>query len=115
MRAEVKGIVANDIPGWPEWRSLTPEDELQWFTVSVGPTGRPSADLFQVVVATPQGNKGRRDRGPFVGLVIETFETSAVEQVIRDYVANAEGLTWEAIVESLQEIMRWEYRGLHSI
>ena len=111
MRAEAKSIEANDIPEWPGWRSPTPDDELRWFTVSVGVQEASGADLFQVAVATPRGIQGRRDRGPFVGLVVDSFEPSAVEQAIRDYVASIEGPAWELIVRRLQAKMLWEYQG----
>ena len=109
MRPEVHGIEANDIPGWPRWQSPTPQDELQWFTVSVGCEGSEGADDFQVAVATPLGVNSRRDRDPFVGLVVVRFEPPAVERAIREYVAGSEAATWEGVVERLRTRMSWEY------
>jgi hypothetical protein len=111
MQAEVRSIEANDIPGWPEWHSPTPDTDLRWFTTAVGLAGRPGNDLFQVAVATPKGIQERQDRRTFVGLVVERFEASAVEETIRRYVADVVAPTWEAIVEQLQSKMRWAYQG----
>ena len=112
MRAELRGIEASDIPTWPEWTSPDPAEELQWFTLTIGPPGDPGSNYFQVAVATPAGIKKRRDKKrPFVGLVVDRFDPPAVEQTIRDFVASAEGLTWDAIVKHLRRKLLWEYEG----
>ncbi len=109
MRAEVKAIHANDIATWPVWEAVHPSNELQWFTVQIGPVGTSSADLFQVVVATPQGLKERRRDTPFVGIVVSTFVPAVIEQAICDTVAKVEADAWQDIVAQLQLTMRWEY------
>jgi hypothetical protein len=112
MQADVRRIEANDIPDWP---NLSPADvtcELRWFTVTIGSTGDPGADLFQVAVATPLGVKQRRTKDKFVGLVIDRFEPLLVERAIREFVASTQALKWEGIVDLLRTKMRWEYEGL---
>jgi hypothetical protein len=52
MRAEVRQVSANDIPCWPDWVPADAVDELQWFSVAIGPAGSTGADLFQVALAT---------------------------------------------------------------
>jgi Immunity protein 8 len=111
MRAEVRWIEANDLPGWPDWSASGPADEVQWFTVGVGPVGGPGADLFQVAVATPLGLRERRTKGKFAGLVVDRFEPRLVEQAIREFVAGSDALTWDGVVDLLRARMRWEYEG----
>jgi Immunity protein 8 len=111
MRAEVRDIEANDLPGWPTCQATDPGEGLAWFTVSVGAVGTPGSDLFQVAVGTPGGVAGRRDRDSFVGLVVDRFDPQAIERAIRDFVGSAEGPTWEAIAVRLGRVMRWEYAG----
>ncbi len=111
MQAEVRRIEANDIRDWPDWSPAGPSDELQRFTVSIGPLGDPGADLFQVAVATPLGLRQRRVKGKFVGLVVDRFEPQLVEQAIREFVASSKALTWQGIVDMLRVRMHWEYEG----
>lgn len=115
MQADVRTIEADDIAEWPEWLPVDAACEYRWFTVTIGPSGDPGADLFQVAVATPLGLKDRRTKGKFVGLVVDRFEPSIVESAIRDFVAQSQALTWQGIVELLRVKMRWEYEGLRGI
>jgi hypothetical protein len=109
MRAEVRGIEANDLRQWPRWSASKPSEENQWFTVSIGLPGTIGTDLFQVAVATPAGLRERQDKGRFVGLVIDRFEPHLVQEAIRAFVSASEALTWEGVVERLRLRMRWEY------
>jgi|SRR5215212_1574834 len=111
MRAEVHAIEANDISAWPEWRPSSPADELQWFTVSLGPVGHHGSDLFQIVVATPAGLRERKKKEKFVGLIVDRFEPSLVEQAIQNFVADCEANTWEETVNNLRSRMHWEYEN----
>ena len=108
MRGGVRGIEANSSS---LQRPPGPDAELAWFTVSIGPVGEPSTDLFQVAVATPQGISGRRDRRRFVGLVVDRFESAEIERVIREFVASIEGLCEQEVAERLGRVMHWESAG----
>jgi len=113
MEADLRAIEANDITDWPNWSASDPLNELQWFTLTIGPPGDPGSDLFQVAVATPIGVRDRRDRSKFVGLVVDRFEPEIVEAAIRDFVASCNALTWSGIVDLLRKQTRWEYDGLY--
>jgi Immunity protein 8 len=106
MRAEVRGIEANEWPDWPARPSGALGEEFAWFTVSVGAVGSPGADLFRVAVATPAGVSRRRNKRPFVGLVVQRLDPAAIDRLIRDFVAYAEGPTWEIIAEQLGRATR---------
>src|SRR5262249_31346000 len=97
MRAEVRSIEANDIPAWPNWQPSGTPEEHQWFTVSVGPVGDPGADYFQVAVATARWLWAHSRPGRFVGLVVDRFDPSLVEQAIREFVVKVEAPTWQDI------------------
>jgi Immunity protein 8 len=93
MEADLRAIEANDIPDWPNWSAVDASNELQWFTLTIGLPGDAGSDLFQVVVATPIGIRQRREKGKFVGLVVDRFEPTVVETAIRDFVASCKALT----------------------
>jgi hypothetical protein len=111
IRAEVKSIEARDAPLAATLGPTGAGDEYRWFTATVGTTESRAGDLFQVCVATARGIKARRTRGKFVGLVVPTFDAATVEKAIREYVASAEGASWEALAAELGKLMWWEYDG----
>ena len=111
MRPELRGIEANDIPGWPDWSPSEPLDELQWFTVAIGLPGRAGVDNFQVAVATPAALRLLSGESKFVGLMVERFQPELVERTIREFVESCEPSTWEAIVDILRTRMNWEFEG----
>jgi hypothetical protein len=114
MEADLRAIEANDIPDWPNWSAADASNALQWFTLTIGPPGDVGADLFQVVVATPTAIRQRREKGRFVGLVVDRFEPKLVETAIREFVASCKALTWSGVLDLLRTRMQWEYEGLHS-
>lgn len=111
MRAELRGIQANDIADWRDWSPSEPGDEFQWFTVAIGSPGGVGADNFQVAVASPTALRMRSREGKFVGLVVERFQPALVERAIREFVKSCEASTWESIVDLLRTRMGWEFEG----
>jgi len=112
MRAEVRGIEANDVPDWPVWMPGEASRDCRWFRVAVGPVGEAGADLFQVEVGTPLGINERRAPGLFIGLVVERFDPRIVERAIRAFVEGRHAATWQGVVDLLRTHMSWEYEGL---
>ncbi len=112
MEGELRAIEANDIPNWPNWSPADASNELQWFTLTIGPPGDVGADLFQVAVATRMGVRQRRKKGKFIGLVVDRFEPKLVEAAIGDFVASCKAPTWAGVVDLLRMRMRWEYEGM---
>jgi hypothetical protein len=111
MQAEVKSIIANDIPEWPNWRPSDETDEFQWLTITIGPIGTVGADLFQIAIASYRGLNARQHKSKFVGLMVNEFDPQVIEQTIQNFVASIEAPTWEAIVEQLRSRMRWEFEN----
>lgn len=118
IRPEIRWIQSNDHHEWPEWQPSTEEEELQWFTVAIGEVGVEGADNFQVAVATPRAitRTASKRRGRYVGLVIDSFDATTAEAAIHNFVASLDpGISWRDVVEQLETVMRWEFRGMSRI
>lgn len=113
MRAWIKSIMANDILEWPHWEATCDEEELQWFSVEIGPIDEEGTNLFQVAVATPQGLQARTEKTPFRGLVVQEFTAQCVTDAITDYVKALEAQSWQQLTVQLRTVFLWEYEGHH--
>ncbi|MEZ6116800.1 MAG: Imm8 family immunity protein [Pirellulaceae bacterium] len=115
MQAEIHQLESNDHVEWNDfvqYQSPDPYDDYGWFHVTIGATGVPGGNDFQVCVATPRA-VGRIKRDGFVpGILVDQFDAATVEKVIRDRVESVRGHSWDEVVNQLRDFMRWEYEGM---
>jgi hypothetical protein len=109
-RAELRRIVSNDVGNWREWTPVDPENVMHWFSLDIGLEGDEGTAIFQTAVATRRALKDRRDkRKPFKGFVLDPYDPTKIEPMLREYVSGVTGLHWDAIAEKLQARMLYEY------
>ena len=110
MRAKLKEISSNDTGDWDPRGSADQSNAIHWFTLRIGPAGEKTADDFQVALATHRAVDQRVDKHrPFKGLILDPFVKAKVEPLIRSWVDQIQGDSWEAIVQQLRQVMIWEY------
>ncbi|MBV9123127.1 MAG: hypothetical protein JO112_07210 [Planctomycetes bacterium] len=112
MKAEIKSISCSGRPDFKAWQPDRSEDVYLGLELSVGLAGGEGADLFQLVVATPQAIQGRPERRRCKLLVIEAYSWQKVETTLRQWVGECERATWMEIVDCLQHRFDWEYEGM---
>lgn len=82
--------------------------------LEIGEEGKEGADLFQVVIATPEGlrRRGAARNGVIekrATLVISELSWKTVHRAVADIVAACTAPTWNESVLKLQRYFRWEY------
>lgn len=84
--------------------------------VEIGQTTDDRADVFQVVIATPEGLRAASPGGEVLSdratIVLSEFSWEAVWRRIKEILSECEGQTWNESVLKLQRYLRWEYEDL---
>jgi hypothetical protein len=110
-RLEIKSLMSSDV----DIATWQPESlEEVWFAIEmeIGLTGDDKADLFQTVVATPEGlRKHARDeliskRGT---LVLSSYSPQILRKVLEEILSECSAENWNESVLKLQRYFFWEY------
>jgi hypothetical protein len=112
MRAEIKGIFCSDRRDFETWQPDRLQDIYLGLELSIGLTGGEAADLFQVVVATPQAVRGKPERRRARLLIVEQYNWPKIRATLQQWVRECEGQTWDEIVTCLRQRFDWEYEGM---
>lgn len=113
-KLEVRDWSSADIDSLWTWSPDRRSDVYVHVELEIGNRGREGADLFQVVVATPEGLRARaagqegviEDRAI---IVVSDFSWPDLERRLTQIVASCNGFSWSDAVQKLQRYFRWEY------
>jgi len=112
MRAELKGISSPDVELGTYW----PEDETCFgFLIEalIGPEGEKGADLFQIMVCTPDWIKANySDRKAVWGrhmLIVLDYDLLEIKSTISRYVESCTADDWYGLALKLSRIGGWEF------
>ena len=108
----MKGVTCADVDDLRVWVPPSPDDVCVALELSIGPGDSATADLFQVVVATPRALAGRPDRRKGKLLVVPVWDWPEVEAALKKRIDEARGRSWEEVVDRLRTHFEWEYRGM---
>jgi hypothetical protein len=112
MRAKLKGISSPDV----ELSSYWPENEACFgFLVEaqIGPENEDGADLFQIMVCTPDWIKENcSDRKAIWGrhmLIVFVYDLNEIESTIKRYVESCVADDWHGLAMKFGRIGGWEF------
>lgn len=112
MRARLKGISSADV----ELRTYWPEDEACFgflVELQIGPENEQGADLFQIMVCTPDWIKAKySDRKALWGrhmLIVFDYDLTEIESTISRYVESCTADDWHGLTLKLSRIGGWEF------
>jgi len=111
MQLEVKDFYSPDIEDIWLWEPGENEQVCFLLELSIGDAFSDASDIFQVVVATPEGLKKRSgfvlaDRAT---MVIREFDWDRLMQFINTVLSNCAEESWSKAVVKLQKYFEWEY------
>lgn len=80
--------------------------------VEIGEDGAEGKDLFDLIVATPEGLRRRASKlgiAERATLVVSEYSWAEVKSLVEEIVRRCESPTWAESVLKLQRYFRWEY------
>ncbi|HBQ20134.1 MAG: Imm8 family immunity protein [Sandaracinaceae bacterium] len=96
------------------WEPESDADVCFLLQIEIGPAGEEGADVFDCMVATPEGlRKLERPGQPVIAtralLVFSSFSWTELFRVLDRLIASCEGHSWVETCDRLQRYFRWEY------
>ena len=84
MKAEIKGYFCSDREDFETWRPSRNEEFYLGLELSIGEVGKEGADLFQVVIATPEAVQGGPERRRSKMLIVQKYSWEEVRTILED-------------------------------
>jgi Immunity protein 8 len=114
--AEIKTFTSPDVAHL-SMRQRTPQkagDVYYLIEMAIGPVGEKAADIFAVMIATPEALLARKRSRPLVIsdralVVVKSFRWKEIEKKLRSIVELCSGSSWNESVLRLQRYFLWEY------
>jgi len=111
---EIKDLFSSAIENIWEWTPPDPYDVYFDLSLNIGLKGEEAADIFQIVVSTPQGMQGKARPGSNIiddrsTLIVERYDREEVRRHLEEVVAKCDSdsqIEWQW---KLQRYFRWEY------
>jgi hypothetical protein len=110
IELEIKSWSSPDV----DFESWMPEDTNVYFLleIEIGVRGGSPRDIFQLIVATPEGLRARA-RGPVISergaLILSEYSGAIVRRSIQSIVERCASETWVESVTKLERYFEWEY------
>jgi adenylate cyclase len=115
MKAKLINLDANSIYSVEQIRSKSPGCFGFWVNASIGVDGSGGADDFQIFVCTQSWLKKEQSILPGKYLLIEDgLRLNAIVEELNKYLDNCDGDSWEAVVDKISAIGKWEFEGYDS-
>ena len=95
-----------------EWTPRAGAPVFFLLELEIGLVGDARADLFQVIVATPEGLRDHATRGVIVdraALVFSDFSWPLLDFTVGQIMQKCRGEDWRECLVKLQRYFRWEY------
>jgi len=97
-----------------EWQPASLEDVCFLLQMEIGPAGEEGADVFDVMVATPEGLRRLQRQGEmFISkralFVVAHYSVDELLRSLAELVASCDGESWVQCVQKLQRYFQWEY------
>lgn len=114
MILEIKDIVSSDVTNVWEWHPKNLEEIYFVLEMEIGYKNRDSADVFQVVVATPEAIRSRQKHLPSYipgreYFIVLSYSWENLEKELTKIVESCSCEIWEECVKKLTKYFLWEY------
>jgi hypothetical protein len=112
MRATVKSMWVNSSTvNLESYSPENPENFSLWLELRIGLESTARGDDYRVLVCTPEW-LGQYISAPQWGihlLIVPTYDLSAIETCVHDYVADCSGDDWNVIAKKIARRLSWEF------
>ena len=110
---EVRSISSPDVEFYA-WEPLNNSDVFFLVEIAIGEAGVKGSDVFQIVVATPEGLRARSRVGEFTirercTLIVSNYNWAEIKKSLETIVRKCEGENWSTSTLNLQRFFNWEY------
>lgn len=112
---EIKGFYSADVDNLETWKPRELQDVYIGLSIYIGRKGSDGADIYEVVIATPEGLRRILDTyrdfhefGRF-RIIVKQYNWQKIEEIIRERVASSQRESWEKSVALLCRYFGWEY------
>lgn len=114
LRPVIKGYYSSDVKNLSTWLPASLEEVYYPLELSIGTRGDHRADIFQVVVATPEAIRSRLSSktrclvGRHILLVVE-HDWPSISKYCESIVEKCSDDTWEKVASRLARFFHWEF------
>jgi hypothetical protein len=114
LRLTIQGYYSSDVENLSTWTPASLEEVYYPLQLSIGIRGDKRADIFQVIVATPEAIRSRFSRttrclaGRHILLVAE-HDWPSIAKYCESIVDQCADDTWEKAAGRLSRFFRWEF------
>lgn len=120
---QIEWIHSADVDDLRTWKPKKLEEVFICLEMEIGEAGTQGADVFQIVLTTPEALRANQDVLPkmrrgrntvFPGrdfLIVMEYNWAAIEAELTAMVKECESDTWEQAVEKLTRVFDWEYEN----
>lgn len=129
MKLEIKDIYSGDIEEVWNWQKTSNESVYFQLEIEVGECGVSGGNLFQLIVATPEGFRVHhvgeakksflslkainKSLGKNSLLIINDYSWERLLERLNQIIKSCEKETWEQSIYELRKNFFWEYEGLN--
>ena len=110
IKLEIKNVSSPDVELWSD---IPPANDVYFLLqLEIGEQGDDRKDLFQIMVATPEGLRARAKASVLADratLVVSELDWNSLLQELGKIVQACNGCDWNDSVSKLQRYFRWEY------
>ena len=115
---EIRSIDSPDVGNLWAWQPQSNEEVIFLIEMEIGEKNTVGADLFQVVIATPealllQSSKKFKIIQNRSTIIISKYEWRSIYNGLIEVVKHCESSTWIESVTLLQRFFIWEYEDYH--
>jgi hypothetical protein len=112
MKATVKSMWVNSaVVSLDAYHPVDSQNFSLWIELRVGLEGSTGGDDYRVLVCTPEWLRQNISE-PRWGrhmLIVQTYDRSAIEKCVRDYIAECSGVEWSVIAKKIARNLSWEF------
>jgi|LakMenE01Jun11ns_1017448.scaffolds.fasta_scaffold9907367_2 hypothetical protein len=110
---EIRSISSPDIEFY-SWEPATLEEVFFLVEMEIGEKGVAGADLFQVVISTPEGLRAKAGSGKTIlrvrsTIVVSNYDWNCIRETLELIVRDCEAESWVHTTLRLQRYFKWEY------
>jgi hypothetical protein len=110
----IKGFYSSDVDNLSTWSPASPKEVYYPLELSIGPKDDQRADLFHVLVASPEAIRSRfanslKCRSGHHLLLVAEHDWPSIARYCEDVVRDCAADTWDEVAVRLGRHFRWEY------
>lgn len=113
IQPEIKDYFSSDIVDLATWKPASLESLHFGLELSIGSPGGDAADLFQIVIASPEALRRQLGTIRIVSgrhhLIVSSYDWPEIQRYLEELVSKCAAPTWPEAAAKLSRHFDWEY------